>query len=101
MHLTAHAQRDEIIYAEPAPDLPRCSLGADAGQFLYPTIRMSDDLVIFVRCDSAEEKRAFAAAAAGLAATEMETNTHLYRATTSSPYQILLIPTQNYSRKHK
>jgi hypothetical protein len=35
---------------------------------------MSDDLVIFVRRDSAVEKRAFASAEAGLAAPDIETN---------------------------
>jgi len=40
----------------------------------YPAFGMSDDLVIFVRRDSAVEKRAFASAEAGLAAPDIETN---------------------------
>src|ERR1035437_721754 len=65
----------------------------------YPTIRMSDDLVIFVRCSSAAERRAFAAA--GPTATGMKTNTlaRLYRATMSSPSKLFLLHTRDYPRK--
>jgi hypothetical protein len=54
-------------------------------KMLY-SLRMPDDLVIFVRCNNATEKRAFASVAAGPIAAGLETNTltHLHRATTSS-----------------
>ena len=60
---------------------------------------MSDDLVIFVRCDNVEEKRAFASAGPIANGVKTNTLTQLHRATMSSPPCFFLMLPRRYSPK--